>query len=64
MHKYKRAKVVYDNRDLAFCTVELLTMISSNDCREKLVSANISVVRKLFRFGYICMYIKCMVLDP
>ena len=40
MHKYKRAEVVYDNLDLVFCVIKLLTMISdNNDCRKKLVSA-------------------------
>ena len=40
MHKYKRAEVVYDNLDLVYCVIKLLTMISGNkDCRKKLVSA-------------------------
>ena len=61
MHKYKRAEVDYDDHDLAVCIIELLTMISGNkDCREKLVSANITVMRKLMIFN--CVSTECM--DP
>ena len=46
MHKYKRAEVVYDNFDLVYYVIKLLTMISGNkDCRKKLVSANVVHVR-------------------
>ena len=56
MHKYKRAEVVYDNLDLVYCIIKLLTMISGNkDCKKKLVSANVAHVRTLIMFG---MYIQ------
>ena len=46
MHKYMRAEMVYDNLDLVFCIIKLLTMISGNkDCRKKLVSAYVAHVR-------------------
>ena len=45
MHKYKRAEMVYDNPDVTFCVINLLTMISGNrDCRKKLVSAYVAHV--------------------
>ena len=56
MHKYKRAEVVYDNLDVAFCVIKLLTMINGNrDCRKTLVSANVAHVRTPMMFG---MYIQ------
>ena len=56
MHKYKRAEVVYDNLDLVFCIIKLLTIVSGNrDCKEKLVSTDVPHVRKLMMF---VMYIQ------
>ena len=57
MHKYKRAEVFHDDLDLAVCIIKLLTMISGNkDCRKKLVSTNIIVVRKLMIFDHVSNY--------
>ena len=51
--------MVCDDHGLVCCTIKLLTMINSNkDCREKLLSANITIVRKLMIFDYV--HTECM----